>query len=205
MEAFEGTLRLANHPTESVRAVVRIDGYRLTVMAGRHLIGDWDVKRTGLQIRDDGLHLRVEGEDVIITLDDPSALRAALDSPIRTSSLPEPPPPAAPAPPEPTPPAAPPADEPSIWKLTARAVANTPRSWKLGLVGSVLVIVLGFFAPLTVAGITMLVGGVLLITGIFATDDPLLTARLPGSPEPMTLILVGVGIMLVGLVPVVLF
>ncbi len=71
--------------------------------------------------------------------------------------------------------------------------------------GSVLVIVLGFFAPLTVAGITMLVGGVLLITGIFATDDPLLTARLPGSPEPMTLILVGVGIMLVGLVPVVLF
>ncbi len=200
MEAFEGTLRLANHPSESVRAVVRIEGYRLTVMAGRHLIGDWDVKRAGLRIREDGLHLRVEGEDVIITLDDPSALQAALDTPVRPTEAPPPPPPEA----DPAPPTVP-APEPSIWKLLARAVANTPRGIKLCIVGSVLVIVLGFFAPLTVAGITMLVGGVLLITGIFATDDPLLTARLPGSPEPMTLILVGVGIMLIGLVPVIVF
>ncbi len=203
MEAFEGTLRLARQPAETVRAVVRIDGNRITVMAGRHLIGDWDVNRTGLQIRADGLHLRVEGEDVILTLDDPADVQRILPAKVRTAALPPPPP--APVPvPEPT--VAPDeASSPSTWALLRRAIATVPRGWKLGAVGGILVIVLGFFAPLTVAGITMLIGGMLLVTGIFATDDPLLTARLPGSPEPMTLILVGVGIMLLGLVPVILF
>lgn len=206
MEAFEGTLRLANHPTETVRATVRIDGNRITVTAGRHLIGDWDVARTGLQLRDDGLHLRVEGEDVILILDDPTAVQQVLPGKVRMSSTPttapavvadEDPPPSIPAPPA--------AVEPSTRQLARRVWVNLPRTWKLGGLGGVLVITLGFFAPLTVAGITMLVGGMLLVTGIFATDDPLLTARLPGSPEPTTLILVGVGIMLLGLVPVLLF
>ena len=76
MAEFGGHLHLLDRGQTRLRVSIDLDEERLTIRAGSSLIGTWALSEVGVRGEDDGFHLRLEGEEVVIsTNDDPSFAR----------------------------------------------------------------------------------------------------------------------------------
>ncbi len=69
-DEFIGRLLLRDRERTSVKVTIDIDQERLSLRVGSQLIGSWPLSEVGVRGEDDGFHLRIEGEEVVLTTDD---------------------------------------------------------------------------------------------------------------------------------------
>jgi hypothetical protein len=78
-----GTVRMAGDVAGGVTVRIHLEDETLTLLAnGGAEIGTWPLDQVGISSRPDGFHLRIEGEEVILTTDDDA--RFALELGINT-------------------------------------------------------------------------------------------------------------------------
>lgn len=70
MSEYDGTLRMPHEPGPGLGVRIDLDDERLRVTAGEVEIGDWSLDELIVAAKEDGFHIRVEGEEVVITTDD---------------------------------------------------------------------------------------------------------------------------------------
>lgn len=188
--AFEGSLRLVGS-NDALAATVSLDAGEMTITSGGHQIGQWDLEEMELVRQADGFRIRVEGEELAVSVKNPAAFAAAVGM----------------------------ADKPkSRGRIRERSAVSTNVGRNLGTLGSwfgglpivarvailaaPFVIAFGIVATFTLAAIMVLAGMLALIVGGFAlSDDPTvytLDARVPEWALPvggLILIVGGVGLM----------
>jgi hypothetical protein len=194
--AFEGSLRLVGS-NDSLAATVSLDAGEMTITSGGHQIGQWDLDEMELVRQPDGFRIRVEGEELAVSVKNPAAFAAAVGM----------------------------ADQPNARgsrrgrgrKRERSAVSagvgrslGTLGSWfgglpivaRVAILAAPFVIVFGVVATFTLAAIMVLAGMLALIVGGFAlSDDPTvytLDARVPEWALPaggLVLIVGGIGLM----------
>lgn len=72
MPTFEGSLQIAGDSTTKMPAGIRVDGGRLTILAGpSDEIGSWSLTGLDIHRRSGAFVLNVEGEQLLISVDDP--------------------------------------------------------------------------------------------------------------------------------------
>lgn len=72
MSAYRGALRMPGELGPGLGVTVDLTGDRVRVTAGGTEIGDWDKDEIRLHAENDGFHVRVEGEEIILDLRDPA-------------------------------------------------------------------------------------------------------------------------------------
>ena len=76
MSEFTGHLLLQDRVGTRVQVTIDIEAERLTLRVGSKFIGSWALADVGVRGEDDGFHLRIEGEEVVLTTqDDPAFAR----------------------------------------------------------------------------------------------------------------------------------
>lgn len=70
MVAFVGRLSLLDAQRTQIKVVVDLDAERLVITAGNEILGSWPLSQVGVRGEDDGFHLRIEGEEVVLSTDD---------------------------------------------------------------------------------------------------------------------------------------
>ncbi len=80
MGQFKGSLRLPeDEPGRGVHVEVDLDSERLTIRTeGGMEIGSWPLSEVGVHAEDDGFHLRMEGEYVVLRTEDDGRFALAL-------------------------------------------------------------------------------------------------------------------------------
>lgn len=73
MAEFGGRLLLLDGAGTQIRVVIDLDDERIAIKAGTKSIGTWPLSEIGVRGEDDGFHLRLEGEEVVISTDDDAA------------------------------------------------------------------------------------------------------------------------------------
>lgn len=188
--AFEGSLRLVGS-NDSLSALVSLDAGEMTITSGGHQIGQWDLEELELTRQPDGFRIRVEGEELAVSVKNPVAFAQAIgiaDEPKRRGRKRE---------------------RPQVSANVGRSL-GTLGSWfgglpiwaRVAIIAAPFVIAFGIIATFTLAAIMVLAGMLALIVGGFAlSDDPTvytLDARIPewGLPVAgLVLIVAGVGLM----------
>lgn len=70
MAEFTGYLMLQDRERTAVRVTIDLNSEQLVIRAGASTVGAWDLSDVGVRGEDDGFHLRIEGEEVVLTTDD---------------------------------------------------------------------------------------------------------------------------------------
>ena len=84
MGRYDGSLRMSEPGSPSLRVVVDLTGERMLLHTGATVIGDWALRDLLIRGEDDGFHIRIEGEEAVIhTSDDPGM---ALELGLRSAS-----------------------------------------------------------------------------------------------------------------------
>lgn len=70
MSSFEGRLRVEGDTGPDIGVEIDLDGERMKVMAGDVEIADWTLDEIRVAALIDGFHIRAEGEEIILEVDD---------------------------------------------------------------------------------------------------------------------------------------
>lgn len=68
MSTFTGKLLMPDRIKIGVNVVVDVETDTLSIKAGEHVIGVWPRSEVGIRGEDDGFHLRMEGEEVVLVI-----------------------------------------------------------------------------------------------------------------------------------------
>lgn len=207
MQSFQGKMKMAANPSESVGAGIEVLANSLTLIVSDSEVGVWPLNRIEVDVEDDGFHVQVDGEEfVFVTRDAEEFARAVgvLDRPLngkdRTVTAPRPPVRKKPAKPTKAKKAAKPAGT-----RKARRQINLPRvdfasrQVQLAIAGLILVAVLGIFAAPLLAFLMMGAGSIGLLVGTGSLIDPIMATRLPAELPPSRMILVSVLFVVTGM------
>jgi hypothetical protein len=189
MERFEGTVRLAGD-TVALRAVLLVADTRLKVATEEHEIGDWELTEVTSSLLPDGCRLEVEGEELIVGVDEPLRFAEAIgprwtnpgNGALRNAGTPSDG-----------------SQEPGISQRLMHQARRIPGAMRLLAVTAAGVIGLAAWAPLVLITIVLLLALAALLVGSFALMDPFLAVRLPDPLTPALLIrggAIGVGVAL---------
>lgn len=176
MEQFKGTVRLAGD-TEALQAVMLVSDRHLKVATRLHEIGNWELGDITSTLRPDGCHVRAEGEELIVSVEDPKRFAEAIgprvtrpgdgsflgSAPDNTARMP-------------------------AARRASLQLRSLPPSGMAGLGGVLLVAALLLWAPMVIVGALLLLGLAGLIVGGIATMDPFTAVRLPDPLTPTVLI-----------------
>lgn len=69
MSTYEGSLRMVGEDGPGLAVVIDLRGDRLGIRAGEVEIGDWSREEVRINADTDGIHLRAEGEEVVLDLE----------------------------------------------------------------------------------------------------------------------------------------
>lgn len=69
MGEYEGKLRVPGDIGPSLGVTVDLSDSRIRVAAGPSEIGDWDLSEVMVNAEEDGFHMRVEGEELILRVE----------------------------------------------------------------------------------------------------------------------------------------
>lgn len=83
MSTFEGRLRVEGDAGPELGVAIDLDGERIRVKAGDVEIADWSLDEIRVAALIDGFHVRAEGEEVVLEVDDDG--RFAIDLGLRTA------------------------------------------------------------------------------------------------------------------------
>jgi hypothetical protein len=181
MEVFEGTVRLAGD-SNSLQAVMLVADNRLKVKTSKHEIGDWELTDLYSRIRPDGCHIVAEGEELIVSVDEPKRFAEAIGPSVAN-----------------------PGDGSLLRKKTTDEEHALQRGlrqlgvwvWAIPTAGKtaigVLLVASALFviAPAALVALSLLVGLVGLLVGGYALMDPFMAVRLPEPLNPPLLIRAG--------------
>lgn len=85
---LNGSVRMASDTAQSVMVEIHLDEETITLAAGNGIeIGTWPLEDVSIASKPDGFHLRIEGEEVILTTDDDARFAVALGIATPTSRL----------------------------------------------------------------------------------------------------------------------
>lgn len=70
MSSFDARLRLPGHARIPLGVVVDISDETMTLTSGERKLGKWSLNELAIEPRSDGFHLRVEDQDVVLTVAD---------------------------------------------------------------------------------------------------------------------------------------
>ncbi len=70
MSTFEGRLRVEGDTGPEIGVEIDLDGERLRVAAGEVEIADWSLEEIRVAALQDGFHVRAEGEEVVLEVED---------------------------------------------------------------------------------------------------------------------------------------
>jgi hypothetical protein len=85
---ISGSVRMAGDTGRGVGVNIHLEDETLTlVAAGGNEIGTWPLEQVGIASKPDGFHLRIEGEEVVLTTDDDARFALALGISAPTSRL----------------------------------------------------------------------------------------------------------------------
>lgn len=80
MPTFDGSLQIAGDASTKMPAGIRVDGGRLIVLAGpSDEIGNWSLRGLDIRRRSGAFLLTVEGEQLLISVDNPEAFTRLID------------------------------------------------------------------------------------------------------------------------------
>lgn len=80
MVEFTGQLRLPHESGREpgLKVVVDLIDEKLEIRSGPSLIGSWPMSEVGIRGEDNGFHLRIEGEELILEMDDDPGFALAI-------------------------------------------------------------------------------------------------------------------------------
>jgi hypothetical protein len=212
ISSYDGTVRVVS-TADKLPAQIALDHGELTISSGAHQIGRWmldDVRVT--RRRENAFHIEVEGDELALSVNDPTAFAAAIgidgkagrvhgrpkrrrfrrtkDATTATAPAPRV---------RPAQQADPKREGPSVWKR----FTSLPLGWRLVIVIAPLVITLAIIDLFTLAALMVLCGIAVLVYTVFAlSDDPTVYVPQAGVPEwvfPLSgvmLVVVGVVLMM---------
>lgn len=70
MSTFEGRLRVEGDAGPEIGVEIDLNGERLRVAAGEVEIADWSLEEIRVAALQDGFHVRAEGEEVVLEVED---------------------------------------------------------------------------------------------------------------------------------------
>ena len=181
MEEFEGSVRLAGD-TGTLYAVMVVTEDRLTVSSRQHEIGNWALTDISSSLRDDGCHITAEGEELVVSVEDPKRFAEAIGprithpgdgSLLRSGAVGE--------------------DEEAMGPAAriGATIGAIPARWQI--VGASLAVVVGMamLVPQVLVGVGLLAAlGALLVAG-YAYMDPFTAVKLPDPLTPPLLLRTG--------------
>lgn len=83
MATFEGRLRVEGNADSEIGVEIDLDGERMKLAAGEVEIADWSLEEIRVAALQDGFHVRAEGEEVVIEVEDDG--RFAIDLGLKTA------------------------------------------------------------------------------------------------------------------------
>lgn len=178
MEVFEGTVRLAGD-SGTLQAVLLVADNRLKVKTSHAEIGEWPLSDLHSRIRPDGCHIVAEGEELVVSVDEPMRFAEAIGPSIANpgdGSLrgPEP---------------------PGLFRNGFEQALNrmqaVPPARKVAGAALLATAVLFLVAPTALLALTLLAGLAGLLVGGYALMDPFTAVRLPEPVNPQLLIRTG--------------
>lgn len=75
---FDGLLRMKGEASPGVRVTIDLQRGRLAIHAAGSELGVWSLDDVGVRGEDDGFHLRIEGEEVVMTTSDDPGFALAI-------------------------------------------------------------------------------------------------------------------------------
>jgi hypothetical protein len=221
MRAFQGKLRLANRPSETMGAGIEVAAGSMSLIVSDQAVAAWPLHRVEIEVESDGFHFVVDGEEFIFVTREASELAEAVgildrDAGGRTKTLRR----------TETKPAPEKRDRKTSAKerrvrtpkpanvrssrTKARPTWEMPRidirsrTAQLGVAVLVLAVVLGIFARPLLAFSFMAVGSLGLLFSSGALIDPIVATRLPADLSPGKAIMVSVVLLLSGMLVLVI-
>ncbi|HEX2154159.1 MAG TPA: hypothetical protein VHL52_09280 [Acidimicrobiia bacterium] len=83
MSTFEGVLRVEGDPEPGIGVEIDLEGERMRVTSGDVDVADWPLSDIRVLALTDGFHVRAEGEEVILEVEEDG--RFAIDLGLRTA------------------------------------------------------------------------------------------------------------------------
>ncbi len=85
---LSGSVRMAGEDGRGVEVLIELEEEQLTLAAsGGGVIGRWPLSDVGVSSRPDGFHLRLEGEEIVLTTDDDARFAFAIGMSAPTNRL----------------------------------------------------------------------------------------------------------------------
>lgn len=222
MQSFQGKMRLADNPSETVGVGIEVVANSLTLIVSESEVGVWPLNRIDVDVEEDGFHVQVDGEEfVFVTRQAEEFARAVgvLDRPVNgnhgtaapTKSKPDKTKPqktqkaraskSAKAIREAKPQRA---TKPKKVRAPRRRINFPDIDWRSSDVrwataGLVMVAALAITATPILAFLMMGAGSIGLLVGTGSLVDPIMATRLPTELPPAKMILVSTLLVVVGM------
>lgn len=187
MGGFSASL-LVPGDSEPLKALLLVEEGRFGIRSGSHRIGEWNLDDVVFRPTQGGFRIEVEGEELIVDMDDPAALRDALAAqrPKERYAWAKP-----------------------IIKTVDSGLAKAEKAWgsllpewafsrrTAAIVGGILLIMI--VLPALFSSLLLLAGFAVVVFGaVVYTDDGMAVRVLPGRMTAMHVIIGGTGIVVLG-------
>jgi hypothetical protein len=229
MQSFQGKMRLADNPSETVGVGIEVVANSLTLIVSESEVGVWPLNRIDVDVEEDGFHVQVDGEEfVFVTRQAEEFARAVgvLDRPVNGNHRAQAPlktakaktvktkaPKSRPAKAQKSRAAKPAKAQRARASRTVKlAKARSPRprinlpdlDWssprvQAAAAGLVMVALLAITATPILAFLMMGAGSIGLLVGTGSLVDPIMATRLPTELPPSKMILVSTLLVVVGM------
>lgn len=84
MGRYDGSMRMSDPDSATVRVLVDLTGERMLLHTGSRVLADWSLEELRIRGEDDGFHIRIGGEEAIISTNDDPGM--ALELGLRSAS-----------------------------------------------------------------------------------------------------------------------
>lgn len=222
MQSFQGKMRLADNPSETVGVGIEVVANSLTLIVSESEVGVWPLNRIDVDVEEDGFHVQVDGEEfVFVTRQAEEFARAVgvLDRPVNGNQRTAAPNKSTPAKTKPQKTQKARASKPAKaireakpQRATKPKKVRAPRrrinlpdiDWRSSDVrwataGLVMVAALAITATPILAFLMMGAGSIGLLVGTGSLVDPIMATRLPTELPPAKMILVSTLLVVVGM------
>lgn len=203
MRSFQGKLRLADRPTESMGVGIEVGDDSISLFIGDRTVAEWPIDRVDIEVETDGFHFVVDDDEFIFVTREASEFAEAvglLEHEVasgQTKTLRR---------------SAAKATQPR--NLQSKRIATKKprrvniefgsRTTQLGIAVLVLAALLGVFARPFLALSLMLAGSIGLLVGTGAMLDPIVATKLPDGLTAGQSVLISVVLLLTGMLVLVL-
>lgn len=199
MDVYSGALRLAG-TVDSVEATFTVEGGTLRVTSNDQEIGSWPIDAVTVTERIDGVHLDVEGEDLVVNMADLEAFQASMGVKKRRGLKTRTKPRAASQPSKPKVPASERLRTLFSWKTWRKRLRKPAVKWGLAFTAVIGLLLVALFATSTLGMLLMLVGmGMLILGALAVSDDPTAFQYLPSALTEKVLVSGGFVSLAIGL------